>query len=140
MLEWLPSRGVSLSDFGRLVIGRIFLATHQHRPLSDTVRCLGAASERKARDRFRREGMPSPHEWRRLAEALHALRRLQRETDSLFSQATDFGYSDAASLGHHVAGVFGATPRVTRRTIGRESWAYAWLQSRRAKGEPARHH
>jgi len=83
---------------------------------------------------------PGRFKWRRLAEALHALRRLQRETDSLFSQATDFGYSDAASLGHHVAGVFGATPRVTRRTIGRESWAYAWLQSRRAKGEPARHH
>src|SRR5690606_23868605 len=59
-LGWLPSSGVALSEFSRLVIERIFLAALQHQPVGETVRQLGVGSASTIRGRFWNEGLPSP--------------------------------------------------------------------------------
>src|SRR5690606_26112345 len=129
------SCGVTLSELSRLVTEQIFLAALHHHPLHQTLCGLGIGSAGAIRDHFRKEGLPSPRKWRRLAEAFYAVLRLRRDAGSLLSHALELGYSDASALSHQLAGVFGAAPSVIRATIGWEWWAHAWLQRRKARGE-----
>lgn len=134
-LRWLPCCDVALPEATRFVVEQIFLAGRRHRRLRDVLPRLGMGSASTIRDRFRREGLPSPRQWRRLAEALYAVLRIQREAGSLITHAVELGYSEGSSLSHQMAGVFGATPGVIRQTIGWQWWADVWVQARRARGE-----
>lgn len=135
VLAWLPYRGVRLSRFARLVIEEILVGARQHQPLRELLPSLRVGGESKIRDRFREEGLPSPHKWRRLAEALYAVLRVQQQSGSLFTSAVELGYSEGPSLSHQVRGVFGVPPGEIKETIGWECWMDAWFRGRRAKGD-----
>lgn len=128
-LAWLPFRGVQLSVFARSVIEQIFLGARQHRPLADTIRHLGLGGARMLRDRFQREGLPSPRKWRQLAEASYAVLQLQRTRGPLLANALELGYSDSSSLSHQITAVFGVSPGAIKETIGWEWWMDSWICS-----------
>jgi AraC-like DNA-binding protein len=119
----LPAREPALLPLETLLAG-----LHRRGSVSGALTEMGL-SPRTASDRFRRTGLPSPREWRKLLRALRAMLAAQADPDvSLSRLALDHGYGDHQSLARATRSLFDLTPSDCRRILGWEWLATHWLE------------
>lgn len=128
--EWFALRDPLLSPDLLHLIRQVFRCASDHAEITTLLRSAGT-SERTARARLRKRGLPPPGSWLQAARALRAALRLQCDPPvPLLSLALELGYSDHSALSHQLGRVFGVGSSAIRELLGWE-----WLLDRWARRE-----
>jgi AraC-like DNA-binding protein len=131
--EWLAQRGPALSPDLSHLARCIFGGAADEPDVTRLIRDAGG-SERTARARFHRRGLPPPSGWHQAARGLCAALRLQRDPAvPLLRAALEMGYSDHSSLAHQLRRVFGVGAAEVRGALGWEWLLDRWLERARAR-------
>lgn len=91
-------------------------------------------SRRALGRRFLSRGLPVPSHWLHFARVLRAAIQLQNSDDSLFSVASQLGYTDGFALSNQMKRLTGVRPSTARERLGWEWLVEAWLRTEARDG------
>lgn len=137
VVEWMALRRSPLPPVIGDLVRRIVNEAPRFALLTGLFGTL-AESERTARHRFGRAGLPAPFAWHQTARALHAALCIQAQPDvRLLPLAMELGYSDPSGLTRRLTRTFGVTPAGIRGTLGWEWLLDRWLSNAEHAGRRA---
>lgn len=91
-------------------------------------------SDASIRSRFRRAGVPSPHQWLRVRRSTAVLFRAQSGAVNLERAVMEAGYHDYSAFYRACRSLWGESPKRLTETLGWRRLWYHWLDREDALG------